>query len=53
MITKMPHIVALTKDISKDEMAKYKDLFIKNMKGMCASEPGVIHGLSLVALGKK
>ncbi|KAK3675468.1 hypothetical protein LTR78_004551 [Recurvomyces mirabilis] len=53
MITKMPHIIALSKDMSKEEMAKYKDLFIEKMKGMCATEPGVLHGMSLVALGRK
>ena len=53
MIGKMPHIIALTKDMSAEEMRKYKDIFIEKMKGMCASEPGVIHGMSLVALGRK
>ena len=53
MITKMPHMVMLTKDFSEEEMAKLKELMTAEGKKMNPDEPGVLTGTALVAVGKK
>ena len=53
MFTRMPHMVAVTKDLSAEEMEKTKALAMQRMKEMVPSEPGQLEGVSIVGVGRK
>lgn len=53
LITKMPHMVMLTKDFSEGERASLKDLLLEEGRKMCPNEPGSFVGTALVAVGRK
>lgn len=49
----MPHMIALTKDYSEEEMQKLKDLMLTKVKTFAPTLPGKLQGTSLVAVGRK
>jgi len=51
--TKLPHMVALTKDMSEEEVGKLQALMVEGMKKMCPQAPGALKGMSLVGVGRK
>ncbi|KAK5117597.1 hypothetical protein LTR62_005019 [Meristemomyces frigidus] len=53
MVGKLPHMIALTKDMSAEQVEKYKEIWIEDMKKMCGSEPGSLSGVALVGVGRK
>ncbi|KAL6717765.1 hypothetical protein ACLMJK_003850 [Lecanora helva] len=53
MADKMPHMKMLTQDMSKEEMEKFKTLMMEETRNLCPTEPGTLHGTSLVAVGRK
>ena len=44
MITKMPHMIMLTQDFSKEEMDRLRALSLEEGKKMCPQEPGSFKG---------
>ncbi|KAK5131873.1 hypothetical protein LTR08_000540 [Meristemomyces frigidus] len=53
LLTKMPHMLALTKGLSEEEMAGLKRAMLAQAKEYCADEPGKLKGVALVAVGRK
>ena len=53
MLTKMPHMIHLTKDFSEDDSRRLKELCIAEGKKLCSTEPGELQGVALVAVGRK
>lgn len=53
LIEKLPHAVALTKQMTDDEVKRYKELAVEKCKELCPEAPGVLHGRSLMAIGRK
>ncbi|EME49527.1 hypothetical protein DOTSEDRAFT_68335 [Dothistroma septosporum NZE10] len=53
LTTKMPHMINLLKEFSADEMQRLRGLMLARMKETVRSEPGVLHGTALIAVGKK
>ena len=53
LVTKMPHMVAMTKDMSAEEIQKLRELCIARCKEMSPESPGELHGTVLIAVGKK
>lgn len=53
VILKVPHIVALTKDMSEEEIAKFKTTMMEEGRKMCPNEPGELKGVALIAVGRK
>lgn len=53
MLDKMPHMVALTKDMSEEEVARTRTRVVEECRKMCPTEPGVLSGTALVAVGRK
>ena len=53
MLYKMPHMQMMSKDLSEEEMTRLKDMMVEEGRKMCASEPGVLKGTALVAVGRK
>ena len=53
MLTKMPHMVMLTRDFSEEDITKLKDIMVAEGKKMNADEPGTLKGTALVAVGRK
>ena len=53
MLTKMPHMQMLTKDMSEEEMARVKQLMVDEGMKMSPSEPGILTGTALIAVGRK
>ncbi|KAK3059177.1 hypothetical protein LTR09_000743 [Extremus antarcticus] len=51
--TKMPHLVPIIKEMSDEEVQRYKDMMDEDMKKMCPDEPGSLEGVALVATGRK
>jgi ubiquinone/menaquinone biosynthesis C-methylase UbiE len=50
----MPHMVALMKDMSDEEKSKVKSSMSEELEKICGSEePGIMHGVALVAAGRK
>lgn len=50
---KMPHMQMLTKDMTEEEMGRYRKLMIEEGRKMCSSDPGTLVGTALVAVGRK
>ena len=53
LITKLPHAVALTKQMTDDEVKRYKEVAVEKCKELCPEAPGTLHGRSLMAIGRK
>ncbi|EMC93543.1 hypothetical protein BAUCODRAFT_125397 [Baudoinia panamericana UAMH 10762] len=53
LCTKLPHMIALTKDMSEDEVIKFKEVMVEEMRRMTSSEPGKLKGVALIGVGKK
>lgn len=53
LLTKLPHIVAVTKDLSEEEMGRYREAATKLCKEYCPNAPGELSGRSLLAIGRK
>lgn len=53
MLDKMPHMVALTKDMAEEEVERTRARMMEECRRMCLSEPGVLRGTALVAVGRK
>lgn len=53
LIEKLPHAVALTKQMSEEEVKKWKELATAKCKEYCADAPGELKGWSLMAIGRK
>lgn len=53
MCTKMPHMIALLKTTTEEQVKQYKELAKQRMQDMCPDEPGTLHGVALVAVGQK
>nr|POF12805.1 benzoate 4-monooxygenase [Quercus suber] len=53
LVSKLPHMVALTEDMSDQEVAELKALMVAHMKELEPNAPGVLKGVALVASGKK
>ncbi|TKA76000.1 hypothetical protein B0A55_06676 [Friedmanniomyces simplex] len=52
-VTKLPHMVAMTKDMSEEEVGKLQALMVEGMKKQCPEAPGALKGTALVGLGRK
>ena len=50
---KMPHMVGLMKDFSKDDVYRLKAEMDKELQKMCPDEPATLEGVALVAVGTK
>ncbi|WPG97340.1 Hypothetical protein R9X50_00011400 [Acrodontium crateriforme] len=50
---KMPHMVMLMKDVTKEEKAKVREVMIEKLKVLCPTVPGHLNGMALVAVGRK
>ena len=53
LLTKMPPLVALTKDFSAAQKAELRGLMVEEIRGLCPTEPGTLKGVALVAVGRK
>lgn len=53
LVDKLPHAVALTKQMSVEEVKKWKELCTVKAKEYCADAPGSLSGWSLMAIGRK
>lgn len=53
LLTKMPPVIALTKDMSDEEMGRLREVAVRKCREMCPSEPGELSGVSLLAIGRK
>jgi hypothetical protein len=49
----MPHMAAVMKEFSEEERAEVLKLAREKVESYCPSEPGVLNGLALVAVGRK
>lgn len=49
----MPHIIAICKDMSEDEITKLKEVMVTGARKMCSDAPGQLHGMALVGVGRK
>lgn len=53
LLTKMPFVVALTRDMSEEEMGRLRVEAVRKCEEFCSSEPGELRGMSLLAVGRK
>lgn len=53
LITKLPHMIALTRDMSEEEMTKLQEVMVEEARTMCPSAPGKLTGIGLVGVGRK
>ncbi|KAI1085703.1 S-adenosyl-L-methionine-dependent methyltransferase [Whalleya microplaca] len=53
MLTRVTQMVAASRGLSEEQRGKLKDLMIDEMRALCPTEPGVLKGVSLVAIGSK
>ena len=53
ILTKMPHMIALTKDMSEEEVVKTREIMGKELKEMCPRTPGKLAGVSIVGVGRR
>lgn len=53
LLTKMPHTIAMTKDMSAEDVEAYKQAAVRKCKEYCPNAPGELQGWSLMALGRK
>ena len=53
LLTKMPFVLALTKDMSEEEMGRLREAAVQKCREFCPSEPGELTGWSLLAVGRK
>ena len=53
MMMKIPHMQMLTKDFSDDEKEKLITLANEEGRKMAPNDPGELHGVALVAVGRK
>ncbi|KAK4507858.1 hypothetical protein PRZ48_001593 [Zasmidium cellare] len=53
MTSKMPHMIAITKDYSEEEMKRLRDMMLAKLKEYSPTLPGKLYGTSLVAFGRK
>ncbi|KAI1759409.1 S-adenosyl-L-methionine-dependent methyltransferase [Hypoxylon sp. FL1150] len=53
MLTRVTQMVAASRGLPEEAKEKLKELMIDEMKELCPTEPGVLKGVSLVALGTK
>jgi ubiquinone/menaquinone biosynthesis C-methylase UbiE len=53
MLHKMPHMVMLTKDFTSDEEEQLRKLVLQEGRKLCPEDPGILTGVSLVAVGTK
>jgi ubiquinone/menaquinone biosynthesis C-methylase UbiE len=53
LITKLPHSVELTKRMSEEEVRRWKEAAVEKCREMCPVVPGELHGVSLMATGRK
>lgn len=52
-LTKLPHMIAMTKDMSSEEVEKVLQLMVQSMKEMAPAAPGKLHGDAIVGVGRK
>ncbi|KAM0714974.1 hypothetical protein Q7P37_009439 [Cladosporium fusiforme] len=53
LIEKLPHAIALTKQMSVDEVKQWKEAATRMCKQFCPEAPGELSGWSLMASGRK
>lgn len=53
MADKMPHMQMATADMSKEEIKEFKRLMTEETRKLCPTEPGILYGTALVAIGRK
>lgn len=53
LIEKLPHAIAITKQMSAEEVRKWKELATAMCKEFCPDAPGELSGWSLMATGRK
>ncbi|XXH00639.1 hypothetical protein Hte_006987 [Hypoxylon texense] len=53
MLTRVTQMVAASRGLPEEAKEKLKGLMVDEMKELCPTEPGVLKGVSLVALGTK
>ena len=53
LIDKLPHAVALTAQMSGDEVKRWKELAVEKCREYNAEAPGRLEGWSLMAIGRK
>ncbi|KAK3639970.1 hypothetical protein LTR56_012144 [Elasticomyces elasticus] len=52
-IEKLPHMRALIKDMSEEEVTQLRELMVSGMKKQCPNAPGALKGIALVGVGRK
>lgn len=53
LIDRLPFAVAMKKNMSEEEVKRWKETAIAKCKEICPEEPGTLHGWSLMAIGRK
>jgi hypothetical protein len=53
LLTKMPHLVALTREFSEERAEHLRNLMIEETRKFSPTQPGVLKGTALIALGRK
>jgi ubiquinone/menaquinone biosynthesis C-methylase UbiE len=53
LLEKLPHAIAFTKQMTEDEVRKWKELCVAKCKEFCPDAPGELSGWSLMAIGRK
>ncbi|KAK5127191.1 hypothetical protein LTR85_008552 [Meristemomyces frigidus] len=53
LVTKLPHMVAICKDMSDEEVTRLKEVMVDEAKRMCPDAPGKLEGVALVGIGRK
>ncbi|KAK4545679.1 hypothetical protein LTR36_002633 [Oleoguttula mirabilis] len=53
LVTKLPHVVAMSKDKSEEDVARLKRVMVDEAKKMCPAAPGKLDGVAIVGIGRK
>lgn len=53
LVEKLPHMVALTQDMSREEVGELKELMVREARNLDPNAPGLLRGVALVASGRK
>ena len=53
ILTRMPHMVKLTADLSEEEVATLKGRMIEMMRELAPEKPYALDGVALVGVGRK
>ena len=53
LVDRLPHSIAMKKEMTDDEVKKWKELCVAKCREYCAEAPGSLSGWSLMAIGRK